>query len=40
MAKFLAHIFVMGVQVVGGAFASALRQEFEQARQPLLLDSC
>uniref|UniRef100_D6RI93 Presequence translocase-asssociated motor 16 n=1 Tax=Mus musculus TaxID=10090 RepID=D6RI93_MOUSE len=28
MAKYLAQIIVMGVQVVGRAFARALRQEF------------
>lgn len=33
MAKYLAQIIVMGVQVVGRAFARALRQEF--AGKPL-----
>nr|XP_039334304.1 mitochondrial import inner membrane translocase subunit TIM16 isoform X3 [Saimiri boliviensis boliviensis] len=32
MAKYLAQIIVMGVQVVGRAFARALRQEFAASR--------
>ncbi|XP_058537097.1 mitochondrial import inner membrane translocase subunit TIM16 isoform X1 [Ochotona princeps] len=32
MAKYLAQIIVMGVQVVGKAFARALRQEFAASR--------
>ncbi|GAB5583121.1 mitochondrial import inner membrane translocase subunit TIM16 isoform X1 [Prionailurus iriomotensis] len=38
MAKYLAQIIVMGVQVVGRAFARALRQEFaDPAGQQLTL---
>ncbi|CAK7318041.1 Mitochondrial import inner membrane translocase subunit tim16-B [Vulpes lagopus] len=32
MAKYLAQIIVMGVQVVGRAFARALQQEFAASR--------
>lgn len=38
MAKYLDQISVMGVQVVSTAFARTLRQEFEQARQLLMLE--
>lgn len=34
-AKYLAQIIVMGVQVVGRAFARALRQEFAGKPEPL-----
>ncbi|VFV40295.1 Hypothetical predicted protein [Lynx pardinus] len=38
MAKYLAQIIVMGVQVVGRAFARALRQEFAAGQQLTLGD--
>lgn len=37
MAKYLAQIIVMGAQVVGKAFARALRQEFAGKRIGVLL---
>lgn len=37
MAKYLAEIIVMGMQVMGRAFAWALRQEFAASGQLLML---